>query len=41
MRFGVPSSIVFDNVAYDSSMNIIEYALEHNMNLKHSSNYYP
>ena len=38
-RFGVPNSLVFYNVAYFSSMKIVEYALEHNITLKYSFNY--
>ena len=41
MRFGVPSSLVFYNAAYFYSMKIDEYALEHNIKLKYSANYYP
>ena len=41
MTFGVPSSLVFYNVAYFSYMKIVGYALEHNMKIKYSINYYP
>jgi hypothetical protein len=39
-RFGVPNSLVFYNIAYLSSIKIVEYALEHNITLKHLANYY-
>ena len=41
MRFGVPSSLVFYNASYFSSMKIVEYELEHKIKLKYSTNYNP
>ena len=38
--FGVPSSLVFDNATYFSSLKIMEFSLKHNINLKYSTNYY-
>jgi hypothetical protein len=40
-RFGIPNSLVFDNVAYFSSLKLSEYALEKGIILKYSTNYYP
>ena len=39
-RFGVPSYLVFDNATYFSSLKIVGFAVKHNINLKHSANYY-
>ena len=39
-RFGVLSCLFFDNATYLSSLNIVEFALKHNINLKYSANYY-
>ena len=40
-RFGVPSCLVFDNATYLSLLNIVEFTLKHNINLKYLANYYP
>jgi hypothetical protein len=40
-RFGVPESLVFYNAKYFSSLRLIEYALEKNIKVKYSTNYYP
>jgi hypothetical protein len=40
-RFGVPNSLVFENEKYFSSLKLTEYALEKNIKIKYSSNYYP
>jgi hypothetical protein len=39
-RFGVPSCLVFDNATYFSSLNIVKFALKHNINIKYLANYY-
>ena len=40
-RFGGPNCLVFDNAKYFLSLNIVEFALKYNINLKYSANYYP
>jgi hypothetical protein len=40
-KFGVPSCLVCDNATYFSSLNIVKFALKHNINLKYLANYYP
>lgn len=40
MRFEVPNRLDFNNPTYFSSVKIVEYALEHNINLNYSTNYY-
>jgi hypothetical protein len=40
-RFGIPESLVFDNAKYFSSLKLTEYALEKNIKIKYSTNYYP
>ena len=39
-RFVFPSCLVFHNGKSISSLNIVEFSLKHNMNLKYSTNYY-
>lgn len=39
-RFGIPTSLVFDNVIYFSSLKLYEFKLENGIILKHASNYY-
>lgn len=38
-RFGIHTSLVFDNVTYFSSLKLYEFALENDIVLKHASNY--
>jgi hypothetical protein len=40
-RFGIPKPLVFDNVAYFSSLKLSEYALVKGIILKYPANYYP
>jgi hypothetical protein len=40
-RFGIPESLVFDNAKYFSSLKLTEYALDKNIKIKYSTNYYP
>ena len=40
-RFGVPNSLVFYNVAYSSSIKLVDYVVEPNITLKYLANYYP
>jgi len=40
-RFGVPTSLVFDNATYFSSLKCYEFTLENRIVLKHAFNYYP
>jgi len=40
-RFGVPSSLVFDNAKYFSSIKITVFAHEKGIKLHYSANYYP
>ena len=40
-RFGVPSSLVFDNAKYFSSIKITAFAHEKGIKLHYSANYYP
>ena len=40
-KFGVPISLVFDNVSYFSSIRIIAFANEKGIKLHYSANYYP
>lgn len=39
--FGVPTSLVFDNATYFSSLKLYDFSLENNIVLKNSTNYYP
>ena len=39
--FGVPSSVIFYNATYFSSLKNYDFALENGISLKNSSNYYP
>ena len=39
--FGVPSDMVFDNVAYFSSTLLTEFTLDKGIIIKYSTNYYP
>jgi len=40
-RFGIPTSLVFDNATYFSSLRLYDFSLENGIVLKHSTNYYP
>lgn len=40
-RFGVPTSLVFDNTTSFSSLRLYDFDLENSIVLKHSANYYP
>ena len=40
-RFGIPTSLVFDNATYFSSFRLYDFSLENGIVLKHSANYYP
>lgn len=40
-RFGVPTSLVFDNATYFSWFKLYNFSLENGILLKHSSYYYP
>ena len=40
-RFGVPISLVFDNLSYFSSIKLTAFANEKGMKLHYSANYYP
>ena len=40
-KFGVPNYFLFDNAKYFSSLNIVEFVLKYNINIKYSANYYP
>jgi hypothetical protein len=40
-RFGVPSTLVFDNETYFSSTLLTEFALDKGVIIKYSANYYP
>jgi hypothetical protein len=40
-RFGVPTTLVFDNATYFSSLKLIEFSLEKGIILKYVANYYP
>ena len=40
-RFGVPNYLVFNNAKYFSSLNIVEFVLKYNINIKYLANYYP
>ena len=40
IKFGVPNCLVFDNAKYFSSLKIVEFALEYNINIKYLDNYY-
>lgn len=40
-RFDVPTSLVFDNATYFSSLRFYDFSLENSIVLKHSANYYP
>ena len=40
-RFGVPISLVFNNVAYFSSIRLIAFSHEKGIKLHYSANYYP
>ena len=39
-RFGVPNCLVFDNAKYFSSLKIVEFDLNYNINIKYLANYY-
>jgi hypothetical protein len=41
IRFGVPSTLVFDNAAYFSSTLLTEFTLDKGIIIKYSTNYYP
>jgi len=40
-RFGLPSSLMFDNASYFSGNAMTEFALKIGFKLKYSANYYP
>ena len=40
-RFGLPSSLMFDNASYFSGNAMTEFALKRGFKLKYSTNYYP
>jgi hypothetical protein len=40
-RFGVPTTLLFDNATYFSSLKLIELALEEGIILKYAANYLP
>ena len=40
-KFGVPSTLVFDNATYFSSLKLIEFYLDKEIILQYSSNYHP
>ena len=40
-RFGVPISLVFDNVTYFSSIRLTAFANERGIKLHYSADYYP
>ena len=40
-RFGVPISLVFDNVSYFYSIRLTTFANERGIELHYSANYYP
>jgi hypothetical protein len=40
-RFGVPTTLVFDNATYFSSLKLTEFSLEKGIILKYAANYYP
>ena len=40
-RFGVPVLLVFDNVAYFSSIKLTAFAHDKGIKLHYSANYYP
>lgn len=40
-RFGVPSIFKFDSGLYSRSMDIVDFSLDKEINLRYSSNYYP
>ena len=39
-RFGLPNRLVFDNAIYFAFLNIVEFALKYNINIKYLANYY-
>lgn len=39
-KFGIPTSLVFQNAMYFSSLKLYEFALEYGIVLKHYTNYY-
>jgi hypothetical protein len=41
IRFGVPTTLVFDDATYFSSLKLNEFSLEKGIILKYASNYYP
>jgi hypothetical protein len=41
MRFGMPSFLVFDNVAYFSSTLLTDFTLDKVIIIRYSTNYYP
>ena len=40
-RFGVPTTLVFDNATYFSSLKLTEFSLEKWIILKYAAKYYP
>jgi hypothetical protein len=40
-RFGVPTTLLFDNATYFSSLKLIEISLEEGIILKYATNYLP
>ena len=41
IRFGLPTTLMFDNASYVSRNNMIEFSLKRGFKLKYSANYYP
>ena len=39
-RYKVPNFLVFNNAKYFSSLNIVQFSLKYNINIKYSTNYY-
>eukprot|EP00253_Pinus_taeda_P016450 PITA_16450 len=40
-RFGIPETLIFDNVSYFSSLKLIEFAIEKSICIRYASNCYP
>jgi len=40
-RFGIPSVLIFDNVAYFSSTMLKKFSLDKGIIIRYSANYYP
>jgi hypothetical protein len=40
-RFGIPSILIFDNVAYFSSTMLKKFSLDKGIIIRYSANYYP